>query len=553
MESLFGLKEIRLRDRDMEVLLRGHIVVKPRELFLDVPLPCDIRFPTMQENHLTLETFLKKGDLFQLELLNTLKNERIDELYIDKSDEDLFFNYFNSQAQASLQSSSVAPETKTQILYDNAAGIVKKVFRERPNPENIRMGKQLVGNFASHLLPGNVTVDALSDLFSKDYYTFSHCVQVAVLGMTFCKYLGWSTEEITDFGLGALFHDIGKNRIEDHILNKPGKLDKAEFEIIKQHTLLGYNQLKNSRIVSIPQLSIVLNHHEAVDGSGYPLGLKGAEIHKYARVAHIVDVYDALTTRRSYKEALSTTQALSIMNGDMRRTFDAALFGSFIQFLGKEDSMLENAKANRINIDLGNQMLLQFSEGGDRVKTILVGMESPDYVILRTPQLIQFQRFLERGKTVTVRYTHSGAVYGFRTAVLGAVSHPLRLLFLMYPKTIENINLRKAHRVDCFFPSDIRLGEKTLSGAIVDLSVGGCKFVGKHNGNGSAVTPPVDGEITMATRLMGNDELQRIAGKVRNLKMEEGKIILGIQFVDLPMETIHDLEQCIENVACLIL
>jgi c-di-GMP-binding flagellar brake protein YcgR len=418
-------------------------------------------------------------------------------------------------------------------LYDNAVNIVKRLFREHPNEANLHLGRKLVSNFATHIAVDKVGSQALFSLFSKDYYTFSHCVQVALLGMAFCRFLGWSSEEINDFGMGALFHDVGKNSIDVQILNKPGKLQSEEFDVIRKHPLLGYQQLQSTEVMTPDQLSVVLQHHEAMDGSGYPQRVKGSHIHKYARVARIVDIFDALTTKRVYKDAMSSSDALRLLRDEMAHTLDEQLLESFTKFIAPELSPEELARGLRVQLQFGGQLQLQLEEGGNRVKGTFLGLEGEKYLILKVPGNAQVFDQLRQGKQIVVRYVSEGCVYGFRTQVMAQITYPFPIVFLTYPRAIENVNLRKESRVECCVASEIVVDDRPVHGFILDLTSQGCKFVLRSS---PAVTAPrlePNQPVHVRTSIPGDAELRSFAGVVRNLQCEQDRTYLGIQFVNL--------------------
>ncbi len=146
--------------------------------------------------------------------------------------------------------------------------------------------------------------------------------------------LGWPQEQVQNIRLAAPMHDLGKIGIPDAILQKPGKLTAEEFEVMKSHTTLGARMLgsSGSAILQMGQ-EIALAHHERWDGSGYPRGLSGLAIPESARIVAIVDVYDALTHRRIYHDALPEAEALEIMEAGRGKQFDPFLFGVFLSIL----------------------------------------------------------------------------------------------------------------------------------------------------------------------------------------------------------------------------
>ena len=168
---------------------------------------------------------------------------------------------------------------------------------------------------------------------SKDRYTQGHCERVADVACTLAKRVGFDERTMFWFRIGTLLHDVGKLVIPEEVLNKPGRLTADEWETVKQHPVAGVELLSD---IEFPWdiTPIVRSHHEYWDGSGYPDGLVGTEIPLEARIVCLADVYDALTTERSYKKALSHDQALTLMRRDIGRQFDPDLFRLFEEVMG---------------------------------------------------------------------------------------------------------------------------------------------------------------------------------------------------------------------------
>jgi HD-GYP domain-containing protein (c-di-GMP phosphodiesterase class II) len=172
---------------------------------------------------------------------------------------------------------------------------------------------------------------------SFDYYTYTHSVNVSVFGIALAHRLGqYSKEEIKTIGSGLIVHDVGKSLIDQRILNKRGPLNKHEWAVMKEHPDNGVKLLRGSGQVGEEALVIVRDHHEKIDGSGYPRGLRGDAIHMYARIASLADIFDALTTRRPYKLAERSFPALRIMRDEMGEGLDRELFTEFVLLLGAE-------------------------------------------------------------------------------------------------------------------------------------------------------------------------------------------------------------------------
>lgn len=147
----------------------------------------------------------------------------------------------------------------------------------------------------------------------SDEYTFKHSVDVATMAMVIGQNLSLTQDELRELGIAGLLHDLGKSQIPLEVLNKPGRLDENEFQLMKQHSLFGFKILKEKNQFSEAIMKGVLQHHEKMNGQGYPLGTSGNMIHKYARIISVADVYDALVTERPYKKAFPKREAVEMI------------------------------------------------------------------------------------------------------------------------------------------------------------------------------------------------------------------------------------------------
>lgn len=171
---------------------------------------------------------------------------------------------------------------------------------------------------------------------SKDRYTQGHCERVADVACAVARRMGFDETSMFWFRIGTLLHDVGKLVIPEDVLNKPGRLTADEWETVKQHPVAGVQLLSD---IEFPWdiIPIVRSHHEYWDGSGYPDGLQGDEIPMVARIVCLADVYDALTSERSYKKALPHAQAIELMQKDIGRQFDPDLFRVFEEVMRTQD------------------------------------------------------------------------------------------------------------------------------------------------------------------------------------------------------------------------
>lgn len=189
-------------------------------------------------------------------------------------------------------------------------------------------------------------------LKSKDEYTYLHSVSVCALMVNFAGQLGLDEPTVRSMGLAGLLHDVGKMAVPDAVLSKPGPLDANELALIRTHPEHGHAMLANGEGVTQEVLDVSLFHHEKIDGTGYPYGLKGDAISLAARMGAICDVYDALTSERPYKEGWTPLRAATEMHG-WEGHFDRELLFKFFRSVGiAPTGLLVRMRSNRLGITL---------------------------------------------------------------------------------------------------------------------------------------------------------------------------------------------------------
>jgi len=174
----------------------------------------------------------------------------------------------------------------------------------------------------------------LSQLKMKDEYTALHSLRVSILALVFGRHLGFDEEQLNLLGLGALLHDIGKMKVPNDILNKPGRLTEQEFDIMRSHVPEGVKILEATSDVPSIAIDVARFHHERTAGGGYAKGLKGEQISHFGRIGGIVDCYDAITSDRVYHQGMSSHGALKKMYEWRHKDFDPNLIEQFIQCMG---------------------------------------------------------------------------------------------------------------------------------------------------------------------------------------------------------------------------
>jgi len=174
---------------------------------------------------------------------------------------------------------------------------------------------------------------SLARLKTKDDYTYMHSVAVCALMVSLSRQLGLDDTQTREAGLAGLLHDIGKMMMPLDVLNKPGQLTEAEFDIMRSHPMRGYMMLKEGGAVPEAALDVCLHHHEKMDGTGYPQKLKGEQISLLARMGAVCDVYDAITSTRPYKAAWDPAGSIQRM-AQWTGQFDPVVFKAFVKSVG---------------------------------------------------------------------------------------------------------------------------------------------------------------------------------------------------------------------------
>ncbi len=221
-------------------------------------------------------------------------------------------------------------------LLTEAKGLVRKVLSETFEGKAIEVEPfaALADNMIESVMLDSDAMKCVSALRSKDAYLLEHSVNVAFLLITFGKYLKLDREMLRQLAIGGILHDIGKIKVDNKILHKPGKLTPEEFEHMKLHQAYAIEIMEQAKGLSQVSKDVCLMHHEKLDGRGYPRGLKGDALPLHGRMSCIVDIYDALTATRCYKEAMSPAVAFKILLSLTPFHLDESLVYEFIRCIG---------------------------------------------------------------------------------------------------------------------------------------------------------------------------------------------------------------------------
>lgn len=220
-------------------------------------------------------------------------------------------------------------------VHDEGVAYARSFMKDmRAGRLSLEPAARLVENIMDSLDRNADALVTLSRLRRTDSYTYMHCVNVCVLVGLFSRHLGHDESKAYASGFAGLFHDLGKSLIPLTILNAARKLNRVEWNVMKSHPTLGYEQLAVVPGMKHEVLFGTLHHHEKFDGSGYPAGLAGDEVSDIGSMVGVADIYDALTSKRSYKEAMHPHRALGIMYEMRNKDLREDLLESFIRMLG---------------------------------------------------------------------------------------------------------------------------------------------------------------------------------------------------------------------------
>lgn len=251
-------------------------------------------------------TLLREGKLLSQEMIERIRERGYPGIYIeDELTKDIVI-----QEAITVELRNHAVETLQQLDLEEAVNVAEKIVEQ--------------------LLEANTISLDMLDLRTFDDYTYRHSVNVAILSVVIGMGMGYTNEELVDLCSAAIFHDLGKLSISKDILNKPGKLTPEENELLRSHSQMSYDMLKEKWNIPSRVKAAVLSHHENEDGSGYPNGLTGDNIHMFAKIIHVADVYDALSNERAYKKAYSYSESLEYLMGGCGTLFDQTVVQAFM-------------------------------------------------------------------------------------------------------------------------------------------------------------------------------------------------------------------------------
>lgn len=271
------------------------------------------------------------GHIKSTKVITNLKNKNVISVFIDDSKTLIQVKFHKSKAEIT------AEVKQAKAIFNESKNIQKNLFSQALNDTLIDLHPviEVTNKAIDAIFNSPDSLACMVNIREKDEYLLEHSVAVSVYITIFAHYLKMSKQVVQHLSIGAFLHDIGKIKIPDEILNKPGKLTDEEFTIMKTHANHSIDIVKKAPEISKLSLEVVALHHEKLNGEGYPFQIKGKDIHKYGRMIAICDIFDALTANRCYKDGFPHNKAFSILRELAKSNhLDITLVDQFIQCLG---------------------------------------------------------------------------------------------------------------------------------------------------------------------------------------------------------------------------
>lgn len=315
---------------------------------------------------------IARGAVLDGYLIDSLLKLGVTSVYIREGEEDPEEEKISPLAQSVIEKRRVEDRTKVK-LKESVKKRVSEGIQYLYNNTETKDFTDAANNIGDELMRAITDNDAIAvdigALKVSDEYTFKHSVDVATMAMIVAKQHGLDKKQLYEIGMSGLLHDLGKSKIPNEVLNKPGRLTDEEFEIMKQHSVYGYGILKEKDNISKHVLMGVLQHHEKMNGKGYPMGVSADQMHLYAKILSVVDIYDALVTERSYKKAFSQRDAVEMIMS-MTQELDLDVMKSFLE------SMILYPVDSIVQLSNGEKAKVVENNPGYILRPTVVGIES---------------------------------------------------------------------------------------------------------------------------------------------------------------------------------
>lgn len=271
---------------------------------------------------------------------NRLIDNNVRTVYIRAQERSRYNRYLEQHLPAVIANPAIAPRKKADLLYTVSTNVVQECLGDPRSEAIVPRTRRVAESTIDFVLRSDRSVAQLATLMATDYYTYTHSINVSVFSVALAHRVGVSRDDLADFATGALLHDVGKAEVPPELLTRVGPLTPDETRVMQGHVHIGERLLTSHQRLSPLAMLAVKQHHEKLDGSGYPRGLEKDQVHLFGRISAIADCFDAMTTNRSYQAAMRPYDALLRMRSVLRGKYDQRLLDEFIRLLKAPDARL---------------------------------------------------------------------------------------------------------------------------------------------------------------------------------------------------------------------
>jgi len=254
----------------------------------------------------------------------------IEVLYINEHHRAHYLKYYNSIVKHE-EKKYISFEQKATTIYKKASVILATLFANPDAVETYQASKNVVNELVDTVSDDDFDIDAIINIAEHEYSIMTHSINVSIYALSLGAHLKLNKLRLKALCEAALLHDIGKSKINPEIVNKEGELTDEEFEEIKKYPMLGYTIGIKLGIKNQEVLFGIRYHQEKMDGSGYSSGLSGENIPYIARIVAVCDIFDALTSKKSYREPMGAFEALLLMKTKMGKKLDGKVLNNMIE------------------------------------------------------------------------------------------------------------------------------------------------------------------------------------------------------------------------------
>jgi HD-GYP domain-containing protein (c-di-GMP phosphodiesterase class II) len=266
--------------------------------------------------------------------LKRLSERGVRTLYITQGDSASYREYLRDTL---LKNDDIPPVERYQVLREATRSVLTEALTKDDPEAAVKVTSDLSAGLVQTVCDSNFVLHELLRVMSHDYSVFTHAINVTTNCLLLAKQLGFNDRrELLQIGQAALLKDIGVQGVPRHIMEKPEKLSERERRIMQEHPIRGFKALSSREDMTWGQLMMVYSHHERCDGRGYPVGLLQTEIHEYARLCAICDVYEAISRERPYRRASRRRDALEYLDRQAGRAFDEEMMRCWMSVVVKQ-------------------------------------------------------------------------------------------------------------------------------------------------------------------------------------------------------------------------